>query len=152
VRRVLLVLLGLLLAIQLVPVSRTNTPGTIDAVAAPAEVTALLRRACADCHTGSTVWPWYSRVAPVSWLVAHDVDEGREHLDLTALAALAPRKRAKAFDEIAEEVEERAMPPRLYRWLHPGARLDEAERRTLIDWAVRAESAVLAEAPPLEAP
>jgi hypothetical protein len=142
-RRALLVGLGVLVAIQLVPVSRDNGPGTVDAVDAPPEVKTLLRRVCANCHSGATEWPWYSRVAPVSWLVVHDVHHGREHLDLATLPAAKPKRKAKLFGEIAEEVDEHGMPPRTYRWMHPEARLTDAERKTIVDWANAAEDAAL---------
>jgi hypothetical protein len=144
-RRALWLLVAVVLAIQVVPVSRTSGAGSVDAVAAPADVTAILGRACGNCHSQATVWPWYSRVAPVSWLVAHDVNHGREHLDFSTLPALGPRKKAKLLGEIAEEVEEEAMPPRLYRLLHPEARLSEAERRVLVEWASGAQDAALRE-------
>ena len=144
-RRALLVGLGVLVAIQLVPVSRDDGPGTIDAafdvVVAPPEVKTLLRRACANCHTGATEWPWYSRVAPVSWLVAHDVHHGREHLDFATLPAAKPKKKAKLFGEIAEEVDEGGMPPWYYRLVHAEARLTDAERKAIVDWANAAEDA-----------
>ena len=143
-RRALLVGLGVLVAIQLVPVTRDNGPGTVDAVDAPPEVKTVLRRACANCHSGATEWPWYSHVAPVSWLVAHDVHEGREHLDFATLPAAKPKRKAKLFGEIAEEVEEGAMPLRSYRWLHPEARLTDAERKAIVDWANAAVDAALA--------
>jgi len=142
-RRALLVGLAVLVAIQFVPVSRDNGPGTVDAVAAPPEVTALLRRACANCHTGATEWPWYSRVAPVSWLVVHDAHHGREHLDFATLPAAAPKKKAKLFGEIAEEVGEGGMPLYYYRWLHPEARLTDAERKAIVDWANAAQDAAV---------
>ena len=65
------------------PVTRQNPPVTGD-VTAPADVGGILRRACYDCHSHETVWPWYSRVAPASWLVAHDVDEGRGFINRTS--------------------------------------------------------------------
>jgi heme-binding protein len=144
-RRALLMGLGVLVAIQFVPVTRDNGPGTVDAVGAPPEVTALLRRACTDCHTGATAWPWYSHVAPVSWLVVHDVHEGREDLEFAMLPAATPAKKAKLFGKIVEEVEEGGMPLRSYRWLHPDARLTDAERKAIVDWANAAEDAALAQ-------
>src|SRR6185503_8478001 len=101
-RRVLLVAVALLLAMQLVPVARTGRPGAVVRLDAPAEVAAALRLACYDCHSQATVWPWYSRIAPVSWLVAHDVVEGREHLDFSTWDALGPRRKAKLLGEIAK--------------------------------------------------
>jgi hypothetical protein len=146
-RRALLVGLVVLVGIQLVPVTRDNGPqtvnATVDAVDAPPEVKTLLRRACANCHTGATEWPWYSRVAPVSWLVAHDVHEGREHLDFATLPAAKPKKKAKLFAEIAEEVEEGAMPLWYYRLVHAEARLTDAERKAIVDWANAAQDAVV---------
>jgi hypothetical protein len=122
-----------LLAIQAVPVSRTNPPVESD-VDAPADVKALLRRACYDCHSHETVWPAYSRVAPVSWLVAHDVTEGREELDFSRWSALGAAARAKLAKELPEEVEEGEMPPLTYRMVHPPARLTAAEKAALSAW------------------
>jgi hypothetical protein len=144
-RRALLVGLGVLVVIQLVPLSRDNGPGTVDAVDSPPEVKALLRRACANCHSGATEWPWYSHVAPVSWLVVHDVHHGREHLDFATLPAATPKKKAKLFGEIAEEVEEGGMPLWYYRLAHPEARLTDAERKMIVDWANAAQDATAAQ-------
>ena len=63
------------IVIQFVPVNRTNPPVEGD-LRAPTEVLSVLRRACYDCHSNETVWPWYSRVAPLSWVIAHDVTRG----------------------------------------------------------------------------
>jgi hypothetical protein len=141
-RRVLLVAVALLLAMQLVPVARTGRPGAVDRLDAPAQVAEALRLACYDCHSQATVWPWYSRIAPVSWLVAHDVVEGREHLDFSAWQTLGPRRRAKLLGQIAKDVEEGEMPPALYRFAHPEARLDEATRHAMVAWARSAQEAL----------
>ncbi len=120
-----------LLAIQFVPVSRTNPPVRAP-VQAPAEVQALLKRACFDCHSHETVWPLQAYVAPVSWLVAHDVEEGREELNFSAWDQVDLRKVAK---KLPKEVGEGEMPPWFYVVAHPSARLTDAERKTLSDWA-----------------
>jgi cytochrome c551/c552 len=129
-----------LVAVQLVPVTHTNPPVGGD-VAAPAEVAALLRRACYDCHSNETVWPWYSRVAPASWLVSHDVEEGREELNFSTWADYSAKRRAKKLKETAEEVSEGEMPPWYYVLLHPEARLDDAERTRLLAWTADAGAA-----------
>lgn len=118
---------------QLIPVTRDN-PAVVQDVAAPDEIRMLLRRACYDCHSRETVWPWYSRVAPVSWLVAHDVNEGREELDFSAWRTIPPEKHAKKLKEAAEEVRDGEMPPWYYVLLHPGAQVTAAERDRLIEW------------------
>ena len=120
-----------LAAIQLVPVSRTNPPVTAP-VQAPPEVQAVLRRACFDCHSHETVWPLQAYVAPFSWLVSHDVAEGREELNFSAWDQVDRRKISK---KLPKEVGEGEMPPWFYVLAHPSARLSDAERKLLTDWA-----------------
>jgi hypothetical protein len=131
------VLVLLLVAAQAVRVERTNPPVARD-VDAPADVREILRRACYDCHSHETVWPWYSRVAPVSWLVAHDVREGREELDFSTWDAYPPAKRTKKLRKSMEEVDEGEMPPWSYTLMHPDARLGAADRETLRTWTAAA--------------
>jgi hypothetical protein len=120
-----------LVAIQLVPVARTNPPVEAS-VEGPPEVTAILRRACFDCHSNETVWPPQAYVAPVSWLVAHDVKEGREELNFSRWGPAQAKRTAK---ELPEEVEKKDMPPLLYLIVHPGATLSAADRAALTAWA-----------------
>jgi len=134
------ILLGLgvvFVGIQLVPVSRSNPGITADAPV-PAQVKKVLRRACQDCHSHETSWPWYAYVAPVSWLIEHDVEEGREHLNLSTWDAYAPGRRAKLFKEIRAEVDEGAMPPWYYVAMHPSARLSEGDLALLRGWSEEA--------------
>ena len=132
--KALLLGIGLLaLAIQVVPVDRENPPVTGEADS-PTEVEAVLRRACYDCHSHETRWPWYGYVAPVSWLLEHDVKEGREHLNLSRWDAYAPGKRVRLFKEIREEVDLGAMPPWYYVSLHPSARLSPEDFSLLRRW------------------
>jgi hypothetical protein len=119
---------------QLVPVTRDN-PAVGSDVDAPPAVAAVLRRACYDCHSHETVWPWYSRVAPVSWLVAHDVDHGREELNFSTWSAYDDAKRRKKLKETVEEVAEGEMPPWYYVLVHPEARLADADVELLRAWA-----------------
>lgn len=120
--------------LYLVPVERTNPPTTA-AVSAPAEVADILRRACYDCHSNETAWPWYSHVVPASWLVAHDVKEGREHLNFSEWGTMPAEKQAHALEEIVEEVEKGAMPLANYVRLHPEAKVNEADLAALRRWA-----------------
>jgi len=127
------VVLGLLLAIQLVPVDRSNPPVVAD-LDAPAEVEAILRGACYDCHSHETRWPWYSYVAPVSWLVAHDVEEARSEMSFSAWGRLDPREQREKREKMWEEVEEGKMPLKKYVVLHRSARLTDEQKRVLRDW------------------
>ena len=122
------------IAIQLVPVSRTNPPVEGD-FRGSAEVVSVLRRACYDCHSNQTVWPWYSRVAPVSWVIAHDVNEGRAELNFSTWDQLSTEKQAKAMKESWKEVAEGEMPTWYYVVLHPEARLSANDQSVLQAWS-----------------
>lgn len=121
----------LALGMQLYRPERTNPP-VQSRLETPPEVQALLDRACADCHSHRTAWPWYSNVAPVSWLLAGHVREGREHLNLDQWPG--GEKGGKLLGEMCEEVEKGAMPLPAYLRLHPAARLTEADRKLLCGW------------------
>ncbi len=133
VRRALMVVAALLVVIQFIPVKRENLPGTT-ALTAPADVRALLERSCFDCHSNETVWPWYSAVAPMSWLVAHDVNEAREKLNFSSWDDLPSGERGHAFFGIREKIESGEMPLKQYLLLHPEARLDEGDVDLLLRW------------------
>lgn len=120
--------------IQLVPVRRDNPPVRLE-VDAPRPVKAILERSCYDCHSHQTRWPWYSHVAPVSWLVARDVHEGRKELNFSDWPAYDFEKQDDLFKHIAKQVERKKMPLPIYLPMHPGARLSEEDRRILVDWA-----------------
>ena len=133
--RILAVVVGLLVGAQLVPVERTNPPVTSE-VGAPASVKTILERSCYDCHSHRTAWPWYAHVAPVSWLVAHDVEEGREHLNFSLWQRqIESKKFGKLLAEVTEVLEEDEMPLWFYIPLHPEAALTQDEKAALIGWA-----------------
>ncbi len=100
-----------------------------------AEVSGILRAACYDCHSMETKWPWYSKVAPISWTVIQHVREGREDLNFSEWETLRPRTKIKLLKEIVEEVEDKNMPHPQYLKAHPEARLTDQQRRLIINWA-----------------
>lgn len=121
---------------QLFNPSRENPPVKADFMAAmrpPAAVSAALRAACYDCHSFETTWPLYARIAPVSWLIASDVNEGRQHLNFSDWPA-EPAAAAKDLDRINEVVDYREMPPKKYSLLHAGARLTAQQQKEIMDW------------------
>ena len=101
----------------------------------PPEIAALLHAACYDCHSDETRWPWYSHIAPVSWLVADDVTRGRERLNFSDWPRALPERAAKRLERISEEVDDKDMPPGKYILLHPEARLTAGQREQLMHWA-----------------
>ncbi len=130
----LVLILILLFGIQLIPVTMSNPPIEEEIVVSP-EVKAILKRACYDCHSHETIWPGYSQVAPVSWLLAWDVREGREELNFSTWNRYGENKRNKLIKEIWEELEEGEMPPWFYLPLHPEAQLSDQDRDVVRAWA-----------------
>jgi hypothetical protein len=122
------------IAIQVVPVNRSNPPVQGDFRGSP-EVASVLHRACYDCHSNETVWPWYSRVAPVSWVIARDVHEGRAALNFSTWNRLSAEKQAEARKESWEEVAEGKMPTWYYVAFHPEARLSANDPSVLRAWS-----------------
>lgn len=120
------------LLIQLVPYGRAheNPPVMKEPTWANAQTLDLARRACFDCHSNKVVWPWYSNVAPVSWLVQHDVEEGRNVLNFSEWGLSGEYDE---IDEMAEVINENEMPPAQYLLTHPEARLSAAEKQILAD-------------------
>jgi len=132
--KIVLALCIVLVVIQFIPVSRTNPPVTADIPTSPA-VKTVLRRACYDCHSNETVYPWYSHIAPVSWLLAHDVSEGREELNFSTWNQYSAKDQGEKTHEIREAIVEGEMPPWYYTLIHREAVLSSEDRRVLQSWA-----------------
>jgi mono/diheme cytochrome c family protein len=124
-KRSVLGLAALLLLIQLVPYGRshTNPPGRPIAWDS-ARTERLMTGACMDCHSNLTKWPWYSNVAPASWLVENDVNGGRKRFDLST--------DKPDVNEMIHAIRNGSMPPLQYKPLHPGARLSDKDKQDLI--------------------
>lgn len=116
-------------AIQLIPYGRDHTnPPVVREPQWDSEVTAdLVDRACYDCHSNETRWPWYSNIAPMSWLVYRDVIQGRDDLNFSEMG-----REDNETEKAAETVRDGEMPPFRYVINHPEARLDDSEREALI--------------------
>ncbi len=126
--KVILGLIVLFVLIQLVPYGRnhTNPPVQAEPQWDSPETRALVKRACFDCHSNETVWPWYANIAPFSWVVQRDVDEGRGKLNFSEW------NRPQEADEVIEVIRKGKMPPKMYLLAHPQARLTQAEKERLI--------------------
>jgi len=107
--------------------SRLETPTTI---------AATFRRACGDCHTNDTHWPWYASVAPVSWWTIDHVNHGRSHLNFSEWGKLPPADAASLLGEICEQIESGEMPLPSYLRMHSEAQLTTEDRKSLCLWTV----------------
>lgn len=121
-----------IVGIQVLPVghSRSNPPATTEMEWNSAETRELFFRACGDCHSNETRWPWYSRVAPVSWWLAEHVHHGRGTVNVSEWSA---ERFGEEASEAAETVREGTMPPSNYLWMHPEARLSGEDVGKLIE-------------------
>jgi hypothetical protein len=124
---------GCLLIAQFITIPRTNPPLKSD-LAAPPQIKSLLRRACYDCHSNETRWPWYTYVAPVSWPTSHDVERGRQELNFSEWGSYYPATRIRKLQWMGRALREENMPPWTYRLLHPGAGLTQGDLLVLEQW------------------
>lgn len=117
---------------QFIQPERTNPPAdasaSFEAIAKPpVRVAAVIGRACRDCHSNQTAWPWYSHVAPVSWLVAQDVKEGRAKLNFSQWNIYSPEMTRIKLGEICDHLKKGDMPPAYYVPMHSEAKVTQAE-------------------------
>lgn len=139
VKRALLAFAILFVVMQVIRPSMTNPPvdesRTLQAKAQiPPEVYGILERACNDCHSNKTEWPWYSQVAPVSWYLSNHVSEGRRELNISDWAKYDARRAARKLDEICDQVKSGEMPIKSYLLIHPKAKLSDADRQSICNW------------------
>jgi len=148
-------LVVLLVVIQAVRPAKTNPAidesRTIQAHAQVSpQVSAILERACYDCHSNKTIWPWYSQVAPVSWLLVSDVNDGRKDLSFSDWARYDAKRAARKLQELCEQVEKGEMPLKSYLLIHPTAKLSDSDKKILCDWAKQERERVIASQPPAQ--
>ena len=123
-----IVLLGLLIQLIPLPGRGKNPPVVAEPKWDSPQTAALVKRACYDCHSNETVWPWYSYVAPVSWLVYNDTMEGRSRLNFSEW-----NRPQRGAGEMVRAIQDGRMPPAIYLPMHPSAQLTSAEKQQLIN-------------------
>lgn len=136
------IILGIIIVfgfIQLIPVNAPEVSNDLskDIIAnneVPEDIALMLKTSCYDCHSNQTDYRWYSYIAPVSFLVAQDIREGKEHVNFSEWENLSKMDKLEALDEISEEVEEGEMPLEVYFITHSNATLTDAQRERLLEW------------------
>jgi len=139
-KKLLVILIAIFILIQFIPanlpdISDNNPNDLLLSANVPADISKMLKASCYDCHSNETVYPWYSYVAPVSFLVSRDTREGRKKLNFSNWKKLSKVKKAKYLDEIIDEVTEGDMPMLIYPITHPDAKLSEKDRESINIWA-----------------
>jgi hypothetical protein len=121
---------------QFIRPNRTNPPiHAAQVLQMPADVRTIFDRSCADCHSNNTTWPWYTNVSPVSWWIWNHVRVGRSELNVSEFNTYSQRKAAHKMEEICEMVQKGEMPLIGYEPLHPTAKLSDADKSRLCEWA-----------------
>jgi len=135
---VILVLMAFVL-IQFIPVHMSN-PSTspskdfLHIYQPPSEITDMMRNACYDCHSNATQFPWYSNVAPVSWLLESHIDEARAHINFSEWGGYPEKTANLKLEGMAVEVKNGEMPLTSYTWMHSKAKLTDAQRTRLASY------------------
>lgn len=106
-------------------------------------VSALLRKSCFDCHSDQTELPWYSKMAPVSWLLADHINEGKSHLNFSIWEGYSVSEKTGKLEDIKDEIESGGMPLKSYILMHPEAKLTPEEVTSLMTWTEEASSKIL---------
>lgn len=140
IRKILIGLLILLVIIQFIHPTK-NQSSSLSAndittqFGVPTEVQGILKKACNDCHSNNTIYPWYSKIQPVDWWLNDHVVDGKRHLNFSEFTSYPAKKQRKKLEEVIETVKEAEMPLNSYTWIHKEAVLTEAEKLSLSTWA-----------------
>lgn len=137
----------LFIVIQVFRINKTITPVNeqtdfIAVTQTNPEVAAVLKTACYDCHSNQPTYPWYTNVAPVAWWIKNHINEGSKHLNFSIWQTYTVKRKDHKLEECVEMIEEGEMPMNSYTWMHPEAKLTDAQKQLLIDW-FKAEKAKL---------
>jgi hypothetical protein len=140
-KKIILGIAVLLVLIQFFrPEKNTATAASANNIAkkynTPNEVKVILDKACNDCHSNNTKYPWYANFQPVAWWLDHHVDEGKGEINFDEFLTYPPKKARHKMEEVNEMVKEGEMPLNSYTWVHKDAVLTQAEKLVLAEWAV----------------
>lgn len=132
-------ILVVLVAIQFVPVDRTNPESDKDmdlfaVTNAPKQVQDIMHNSCYDCHSNQTIWPWYSYVAPISFVLQEHVVEGRDHLNFSEWGSLDLEDQLSALKHMKKEIEDDGMPLSEYLMLHGEAKMTDDRKAAVLLW------------------
>lgn len=139
-KKILFTLLAILVIIQFIRparnISDTVSPNDITkAYNVPADVQQVLKVSCNDCHSNNTEYPWYTNIQPVGWWLQAHVDGGKHHLDFSSFASYPAKRQHHKLEEVIEQVKDNHMPLNSYLWVHKDAKLSDAQKILLINWA-----------------
>lgn len=138
-KKIFLLLLVVLALIQFIRIDKTNPPieeknDFVSLTNPPAEIAALLKSSCYDCHGNTTEYPWYTNIAPVSWWIRGHIKNARQRVNYSEWGKYTEKERQNHLTEIAEVIEEKRMPATTYMMMHSEANLSDAQRSKIVEW------------------
>lgn len=144
IRKILLAVLVVIIIAQFIqpPYNEGSTEGPGDiahTLSVPANVQSILSTSCYDCHSDNTNYPWYNRITPVNWWLKGHIDDGKKELNFTQFRKYSAKRMNKKLEEIIETIKSHEMPLESYLWIHKEAKLSDAQRVQLTDWASQAQ-------------
>lgn len=113
----------------------------------PADVNVILKKACNDCHSNNTEYPWYNNIQPVAWWLNNHVQEGKRHLNFSDFGSMKIARQYKRLDDCIREVKEGGMPLDSYLWIHKDAKLTDEEKQKLFNWCNAVRDTIKAKYP-----
>lgn len=138
-KRLLLIILVLFILIQFIKIEKNDSKNELNAISTvmeiPVEVNKIIQTSCLDCHSNSTKYPWYSKIAPASWFLAQHIKEGKEHLNFSEWTTYNKDQKEHIIKDLKEVLNEREMPLKSYLLIHKDAKLTENQYQILYDWA-----------------
>jgi predicted Fe-S protein YdhL (DUF1289 family) len=138
-KKIIIGIIAVLALIQLIRPEKNNSNDYKNDISTvmeiPKEVKEIIKNSCADCHSNSTVYPWYSEIAPVSWYLASHVNDGKEHLNFSEWTAYNKDQKRHILKDLEEELEEHKMPLSSYLYIHKNAEMSKEQYETLLSWA-----------------
>ncbi|QEC68146.1 cytochrome C [Panacibacter ginsenosidivorans] len=138
-KKIFIVLVVLIVVIQFFKpaknLSTSKSPNDISSVYnVPENIGVILDKACNDCHTNNTVYPWYAEIQPVAWWLNNHIEEGKEELNFSEFASYSPARQYRKLEEVKKQIDEGEMPISSYTLIHTNAKLTDAEKQTLLSW------------------
>ena len=147
VKKILILLLVVLVVIQFIrPEKNSATAVSENDITAyytvPENVQSILKKACYDCHSNNTEYPWYANIQPIGWWLQDHINEGKEELNFSEFGTYSAKKAAHKMEEVGEMVGEGEMPLESYTLIHKDAVLTHEEAETLIKWSKQIEASI----------
>ena len=147
IRKILLALLVLFLVIQFSRPAHNTTKQVLATdfnrlFVVPDTMQAVLQNACYDCHSNNTLYPWYSNIQPIAWIIARDIKKGKEQLNFSDFGSYGSRRQISKLKEIANQVKDDEMPITAYKLMHIKARLSQGQKLMIIEWMQKTADAL----------